>query len=288
MQRRARASSSERCPIWRRPASTPTTRWPRPRRYTPRLLISADSADLAVAWAELGHSVYCTVTGRSSALSLQAQAVLGRVWTTVGDPDRAVEVYADLARRLPERTSDPTHRQVFNGRADYAAALHRVSRCESARTLLADCCRAHDRVFGAGRPGWHQDAGSARCDDPRLPRLRRRPHAVFAEAVGHAVGAPDRRRSAAGERVPAGSGADADPDHECRPDPAPIEPARPPSAVAAGRPGDSGSDAPARRLRRSRSAARSRSPARSRSREIFQNAVEKVDSRRWTELILRA
>jgi hypothetical protein len=30
------------------------------------------------------------------------------------------------------------------------------------------------------------------------------------------------------------------------------------------------------------------SAARSRSREIFQNAVEKVDSRRWIELILRA
>ena len=102
-----------------------------------------------MAWAELGHSVYCTVTGRSSALSLQAQAVLGRVWTTVGDPDRAVAVYADLARRLPERLG-PTHRQVFNGRADYAAALHRAGRCESARALLAESCRAHDRVFGAG------------------------------------------------------------------------------------------------------------------------------------------
>lgn len=196
------------------------------------LLVSADSADLAVAWAELGHSVYCTVTGPSSALSLQAQAVLGRVWTAAGDPDRAVAVYADLARRLPERLG-PAHRQVFNGRADYAAALHRAGRCESARALLAESCRAHDRVFGAAdRDGIKMLA--------RLGSMHRDCHdeaaadAVFTEAVRRG-----RKHLPADDRLPANvsrrAAAPADPDHECRPE-ARADPPAPATFGRRGRP----------------------------------------------------
>jgi tetratricopeptide (TPR) repeat protein len=186
------------------------------------VLLDAATADLAMPWAELAHRTYCAVAGPSSAAALQAESVLGKVWTTLGDHDRAVDAYADLARRLPERLG-PDHRQVFNGRADYAAALHRAGRCVSARALLSDGCRSHDAVFGPGdRDGIKMLA--------RLGAMTRDchdfdgAHACFAEAKQRCrnyLPADDPLRA----NVSRLARSEADPGHECRPE-VPVELAR--------------------------------------------------------------
>lgn len=188
------------------------------------ILIAAGTPDLAPPWADLAQRVYGTGLGPPTAAALQAESVLGQVWTSLGMHDRAVEVYADLAHRLPAYLG-PDHRQVFNGTADYAAALHRVSHCAVARTLLADCCRAHVAIFGPeDRDGIKMLArlGAMTRDCQDFDGA----HAQFTEARARcrAYLADDDPLTANVTRL---ARADADPGHECEPD----EPRRPAKAT---------------------------------------------------------
>jgi hypothetical protein len=104
---------------------------------------------------------------------------------------------------------------VFNGQADHAAALHRVSRCAAARTQLADCCGAHLAIFGPGdRDGIKMLArlGAMTRDCQDFDGA----HVQFTEARARcrAYLADDDPLTANVTRL---ARADADPDHECEP-----------------------------------------------------------------------
>ncbi len=177
------------------------------------VLLAAGDAMSAGAWAEIGFREYRSRSGVASAEAMRAGSVLGRALAETGDHQRAVDVYASVVRLLP-RHLGADHRQVFNGRADYAAALHLLGRCASARRVLGEACRAHLAVFGpADRDGIRMVARLAAmvrdCGDPHGSR------AHFAQAhdrcVAH-LGADDPLSSAI-ERLAAEA---ADGTHQCR------------------------------------------------------------------------